>query len=203
MSQENGDQVSSDQTQVEGFGINMASMMHRHWRMFFIEGIVFVLIGVLAIMLPGPFSIGIELVIGWLITLVGIVMGLRAITSHTGPEIAYSAITALFALFIGVWMLVFPHQGVLTITVLLIFFFLIGGLFEMALAFMVRPFPSWKWIFVSGLTGVLVGAILLSSWPQAAAWAIGLLFGINMMMTGMSMAMMAFSLKESAAKAKS
>ena len=116
--------MTSDNRHDEDFGGNMALMMRRHWRMFFVEGMVFMLIGVLAIMLPGPFSIGIELVIGWLITLVGIVMGLRAITSHTGPEIAYSAITALFALFIGVWMLVFPHQGVVTITVLLIFFFL-------------------------------------------------------------------------------
>ncbi len=190
--------MTSDNRHDEDFGGNMALMMRRHWRMFFVEGMVFMLIGVLAIMLPGPFSIGIELVIGWLITLVGIVMGLRAITSHTGPEIAYSAITALFALFIGVWMLVFPHQGVVTITVLLIFFFLIGGLFEVALAFMMRPFPSWKWIFVSGLTGILVGVILLSAWPEATAWAIGLLFGVNMMMTGMSMAMMALSLKQSA-----
>ena len=190
--------MTSDIRHDEDFGGNMALMMRRHWRMFFVEGMVFMLIGVLAIMLPGPFSIGIELVIGWLITLVGIVMGLRAITSHTGPEIAYSAITALFALFIGVWMLVFPHQGVVTITVLLIFFFLIGGLFEVALAFMMRPFPSWKWIFVSGLTGILVGVILLSAWPEATAWAIGLLFGVNMMMTGMSMAMMALSLKQSA-----
>ena len=49
------------------------------------------------------------------------------------------------------------------------------------------------WMIVSGVIDLILAAIILSDLPGSAAWAIGLLVGINMVFGGTSLIAMALA----------
>jgi uncharacterized membrane protein HdeD (DUF308 family) len=52
------------------------------------------------------------------------------------------------------------------------------------MAFRVRPHEGWGWLVLSGLIAVAAGALITLGLPSSAAWALGLLAGINLISTG-------------------
>src|SRR3712207_2518853 len=78
-------------------------------------------------------------------------------------------------LLIGVLFLRDPAQGLLTITLLLIIFFMIEGISKVVFALTIRPFPNWGWVLASGLVGILLALILWANLPITALWLIGVL----------------------------
>ncbi len=88
-----------------------------------------------------------------------------------------------------------PAQGLLTITLLLIVFFMIEGISKIVFALTIRPFPNWGWVLASGMVGVLLSAILWSSLPLTALWLIGLLLGIQLISAGAAIAYLAWQVR--------
>jgi uncharacterized membrane protein HdeD (DUF308 family) len=49
----------------------------------------------------------------------------------------------------------------------------------------------WAWVLVAGIIDLVLAAALLAGLPGTAAWAVGLLVGINLLSTGLSLTAMA------------
>lgn len=83
--------------------------------------------------------------------------------------------TGALSLFAGVLLLWHPVEGVVSLTLLLIAFFIAEGVFQMAAAFGYRHiFPeSWVWMLLSGLADLILALLLISGWPGSANWALG------------------------------
>ena len=56
-----------------------------------------------------------------------------------------------------------------------------------------RPAGGWSWTLLSGLVDLVLAYFIWRGWPASAAWAIGLLVGINMFFLGLSLAMTAIA----------
>ena len=84
----------------------------------------------------------------------------------------------------------------LTITLLLIVFFMIEGISKVAFALTIRPFPHWGWVLASGLVGILLALILWANLPVTAVWPIGLLLGINLISFGAAIAYLAWQVRK-------
>ena len=67
---------------------------------------------------------------------------------------------------------------------LLALLFIIEGIVEFGIAFRIRPHSGWIWMFLSGIIAIAVGILLIANLPSSAAWAIGLLVGINLIFSG-------------------
>ena len=80
----------------------------------------------------------------------------------------------------------------LTITLLLIVFFMVEGISKIAFALTIRPFPNWGWVLANGLVGMVLAAILWASLPVTALWLIGLLLGIQLISAGAAIAYLAW-----------
>ena len=80
----------------------------------------------------------------------------------------------------------------MTITLLLIVFFMIEGISKVVFALTIRPFPNWGWVLASGLVGILLALILWASLPVTAVWLIGVLLGINLISVGAAIAYLAW-----------
>ena len=96
---------------------------------------------------------------------------------------------ALLSLGIGI-LLLYPLTGILSLTLVIAVFFMAGGLFRILLAFRLRPLDHWGWLLVSGILSLLLAAIILTQWPTAAAWLLGLLVGIDLMFSGWTLLML-------------
>jgi uncharacterized membrane protein HdeD (DUF308 family) len=161
--------------------------LKQHHRLFIIEGILFVILGMLAIAIPVIFTFGVELLFGAFLIVGGIFQEYRAYNLWKKPGFYMSLLTGILSLILGVVFIANPLNGVLTLTIMLMLYFFISGLFKIIMAFEMRSMAGWGWILTSGIIGIIMGAIIYSGWPGTALWVIGLLLGIDMLFFGISM----------------
>lgn len=172
----------------------LAGAFHAHWKLFLIEGIVMMALGLLAIAVPEVASLAITIFIGWLFFIGGIFRTVSLLQHRSMPGFGWSLVTALLAIVLGLVLLLRPIAGVLTLTLALIAFFILEGLSAILLALEHRRhLPSWGWVLFSGLVDLLLAFLIWDGWPSSAAWAIGLLVGINMVFAGLSLIMTALA----------
>jgi uncharacterized membrane protein HdeD (DUF308 family) len=87
----------------------------------------------------------------------------------------------------GLIMLGRPLLGLASLTLVLAVYFLVDGIFQIITAFQIKPNEGWGWVLLSGLAASLLGLLIWSQWPFSGVWAIGILVGINLFMSGWSM----------------
>lgn len=171
----------------------MNELIQKHRSLFIFEGILFIILGILAIALPGIMTLGIELLIGWLFIIGGAAQAYRSFTTRDTPSFAFSLISALLSIVIGIMLLMYPLTGVITLTILLIAYFLADGVIRIILGFKMKPILGWGWLVLSGVISLILAALLWAGWPGTVAWGIGLIVGINMLFFGSSLLTLAFS----------
>lgn len=88
-------------------------------------------------------------------------------------------------------------NGVLSLTLILIVFFVIEGVASIMFALEHKRELSgrWGWMLASGIIDLILATIIFAG-PGTAAWAIGLLVGINMVFGGSALIAMALHARE-------
>lgn len=161
--------------------------LQQHRTAFIIESILLIILGIIAIALPFYATLSIELIIGWVLLLGGIVQLYKSIKTIKQPGGAISLMGAIIYIAVGVLMLIYPLTGILTLTLLIGIFFLLEGIAKIAFSFELKPAQNWGWLLVSGIIALLMSGIILWGWPATSLWVIGLLVGINMVFFGFSL----------------
>ncbi|WP_246704369.1 HdeD family acid-resistance protein [Rhizobium sp. P32RR-XVIII] len=164
---------------------------------YLIQGILLMAAGVLAIIYPVISSVAVIVLLGWLLIISGVLQGLSLLGARHVPHFWLQLISVILALLIGFLFLRDPAQGMLTITLLLIVFFMIEGISKVVFALTIRPLPNWGWVLASGLVGILLSLILWSSLPVTALWLVGFLLGIELISVGAALAYFAWQMRQS------
>jgi len=178
----------------------VASAIHEHWKLFLIEGIILGLLGVAAIAVPWIATLAFTLVLGWLFLISGIVGLVTTFWMRGAPGFWWSLFSAIVAIAAGLILLTSPVSGALSLTFVLIAFFVIEGIVTIMYAFEHRNQLSgrWGWMLASGIVDLILAGIIFAGLPGTAAWALGLLVGINLVFGGTAMVGMALAAKEAA-----
>jgi uncharacterized membrane protein HdeD (DUF308 family) len=155
--------------------------------LLYFEAILFILLGIIAIAIPQFFTIGIELLVGLLLIAAGIVQFIRLFQAKDAPGFWGSFFGAIFSLILGALFLIYPLAGVLSLTYLMILYFLIDGIAKIYFSFQLKAFQNWGWILISGIVSLALAAIIFTGLPGTAVWVLGLLVGINMLFFGFSL----------------
>jgi uncharacterized membrane protein HdeD (DUF308 family) len=181
----------------------LSQAVREHWKLFLVEGIVLVILGVLAIAVPQLASIAATIMIGWLFLISGVAGLITTFGARHAPGFWWSLLSAVLGIAAGVVLLGWPLSGVLTLTLLLIVFFIIEGVLSImyALEHKRELTGQWGWMLVSGIIDLVLAAMIWAGLPSTAAWALGLLVGINMLFGGASMIAMAMHARSSDAVA--
>ena len=160
--------------------INKASPWLIRW------GIVVFVCGILAVILPVTFSVGISIIIGCLTLAAGLGHFIFAFhTRHIGGFFWQILIGVLYLL-ATVCLLVNPLLGVLSLTLFLAIFLLLEGIFELVLYFELRRLRHAFWLLLDGAGTLILGVVMLRQWPPASPEIIGTLIGISMMLSAAS-----------------
>jgi len=170
-----------------------AAKKNRKW--FFGVGIAMVILGTLAIILPHAATIATEILIGWLLLFAGAAQLMDTIMSRGCGGFWLKVLGTILYLAAGVFLLVNPPEGVITLTAVLIALFIAGGIFRIISAMQLKDISGWGWILFSGIVTLALGFVLWAGWPGDAAWAIGLIVGIDLVFAGWWMVMFATGLK--------
>lgn len=171
----------------------LAQSIREHWVLFLIEGIVLVVLGILAIIVPPLATITFTLFLGWLFLISGIIGLVSTFWARHAPGFWWSLFSAVLALAAGLVLLAWPVSGAVSLTLLLIVFFTIEGVLSIMYALEHKKELSgrWGWMLVSGIIDLVLAAIILIGLPGTAVWALGLLVGINMLFGGSALIAMA------------
>ncbi len=167
--------------------LNILNYLQKHWKLFAVEGVFFIVLGSIAIIIPQVFTIGIALLLGWLLLVAGIFQIIRSLSLRNMPGISFWLFSGLLQVIIGYFLVIKPTAGVLTLTMLLTLFFALEGVAKISMALMMRPLSRWGWVFFSGLTSLFLAIVVWAGWPGTASWVLGLLLGINMIFLGYSL----------------
>ncbi len=167
--------------------------VREHWVLFLIEGIVLIVLGVLAVIVPVVATIAVAILIGWLFLISGVVGLIATFGARHAPGFGWSLLSAILGIAAGAVLLAWPVSGALSLTLLLIVFFLLEGVASIMYALEHKRELSgrWSWMLTSGIIDLVLAAIILAELPGTAAWALGLLVGINMLFGGSAMVAMA------------
>jgi uncharacterized membrane protein HdeD (DUF308 family) len=171
----------------------VAAAFHEHWRLFLAEGIILVLLGALAVIIPPIATLAVEIIVGWLFLASGIVGLATTYMMRAAPGFWWSLFSAVLALAAGIALIGWPTSGVMSLTLLLIVFFIMEGVATIMYALEHRAETSGRWalMLLSGIVDLVLAAIIYAGLPGTAAWAIGLLVGINMLFGGSAIIAMA------------
>jgi uncharacterized membrane protein HdeD (DUF308 family) len=158
--------------------------LRRSWKALMFVGVAAIALGCIAILVPAVAAVGTAIFIGWLLLFVGIVMIAGAFSAHSVGTLVLRLIWAILTVVVGLWLIVEPHNGTLTLTLVLGIYFLFMGLTRTTIAFLARGEPNAGLLGLSGIAGILIGALILAKFPSSADWAIGLLVGIDLIFIG-------------------
>jgi uncharacterized membrane protein HdeD (DUF308 family) len=192
--------MATTNNEIEQVRAQVAGAVSRHWGLFLFEGIVLLILGTLAVLAPVIASVAAAVFFGWLLLISGIVGLVTTFRARQAPGFWWSLLSALLGIIAGGLLLVWPLQGTLSLTAVLIAFLFIEGVVSIMYALEHRSALSgrWGWMLASGVLDVVLGLILFLGLPGTALWALGLLIGINMLFGGWSLIFMALHARPSA-----
>ena len=171
------------------FTAALTRAMHDHWRSFLAEGIILSVLGIAAIVVPPLAGLVATIVLGWLFVMAGIVGLLFTLRARGAPGFGWALLSALVALIAGGLLLWNPLRGLITLTYVLVAFFIFDGIVIIILAITHRRelTAKWEWMLVNGIIDLVLAGIVISGMPGTLAWALGLIVGIDLLFGGASL----------------
>ena len=169
--------------------------VQKHWKALLIEGVLLIVLGLAAMVIPSLASFAVTIFLGSLFLIGGLAELALLVWTGKTPGFWLSLLSALLAAGVGIVLLARPAQGTLTLTIVLGAYFAVEGVFTIMYALEHGGELSKRrgWLIVSGLLDLLVAVLIIAGLPGSASWAIGLLVGVDLVFGGLSLIWMALA----------
>jgi uncharacterized membrane protein HdeD (DUF308 family) len=183
------DQHAAAESFVEG----LEHAAQTYWPILLIEGLALVLFGILALFIPPLVTLGITITLGWLFVAVGIVALSIYSSAYAVPGIRSLLFPAVLSAIVGIVLLLRPVGGAISLTVILIIFFGLGGVAKLFYPLQrSQHFSDYTgWIRASGVVDLSLAALMFFGLPEIASWAPGLLLSANLVLGGVALIVVA------------
>ncbi|MFZ0285238.1 MAG: HdeD family acid-resistance protein [Terriglobales bacterium] len=164
--------------------------------MSIVWGILLIVFGMLAVGSPYVAAVAVNIVIAWLIVLAGVVHITLAFSAHGAGSTIWKLLVGVAYLFFGAYVILHPVLAVASLTLILASLFLIEGVLDIILFFKMRPMHGATWVLIDGIVTLLLGLMIYRQWPSSSLWAIGILVGVSMIISGVTRVMMSLAVRK-------
>ena len=154
----------------------------RGWCIFW--GILLIITGILAILMPEIAALATVLTLAWLLTFAGIVEIVHAFQTRRRAGFGWKLAAGIITFLLGLSLLLFPVAGIATLALWIGALVFASGIVRLILAFRVRPAKGWGWVLFDGILSIGVGALIAWGWPASSVGFIGLLTGFWLLFSG-------------------
>jgi uncharacterized membrane protein HdeD (DUF308 family) len=195
--------MSMNQPDADRLRSAVASSLHEHWVLFLVEGVVLLVLGLIAIIVPPIATLATAILLGWLFLISGVAGLITTFWMRRAPGFWWSLLSAVLGIAAGIVLLGWPVSGAVSLTLVLIVFFTVEGLASVMFALDHKRELSgrWGWMLVSGVIDLILAALILWGLPGTAVWALGLLVGINLVFGGSALIAMALGARSPGSRA--
>ena len=165
-----------------------------------VPGVLLVLLGIAAIVLPhfSPLTIG--TLLAWIFTIGGISKIIYGILSRKAKGLLGNLLDGILDLLLGIFLFTDILRGILALTLLVGIFVFLSGVVTVIRVFKLRSASNRVWLLFSGMIRIILGLIIWSQWPSNPEWLIGLLVGIVFLASGLSLIKLGLTVKEITSK---
>ena len=160
-----------------------------------LTGVLLIVFGVIAIATPAVAGKAVVMVIGAVLLIVGIVQIVSGLQTEGWSSKLSPLILGVIAALCGLGLLSEPWIGMKYIALLLAIFFVMEGLWKIIASFSYRPASGWLMILLSGVIALVLGLMIWRQWPVSGLWAVGILVGVDLLMTGISLVALASTMR--------
>jgi uncharacterized membrane protein HdeD (DUF308 family) len=168
--------------------------LRNDWWCIFTLGISLVVCGVLAMGMSFFVSVLTVAVFGVLLLAGGIAQILSVFwTGRWSGTLPHLLVGILYAV-TGYVLVDAPLQSAVALTLVIACFLLVGGVFRIVAAMLLRS-PGWAWVVLNGFISLMLGLLIYKQWPASGLWMIGLFVGIEMLFNGWVWIMLALDLR--------
>lgn len=158
--------------------------------------VLFIILGMFAIIEPGVAGLGVTLLVGWLLIFGSVMHFLAAFKGGGAKQVIFQMLVGIVYLIGGIYFLTHTIMGVSTLTLLLAAIILVEGVIEIISYFRMRSEQPSGWMLLNGIITLLLGALIWFHWPSSSVWAIGTLVGVNLLMTGITRLMFGLAMRK-------
>jgi len=192
--------MSTNQPDINDFQRAVGSALHAHWKLFLFEGVVLLILGATALGMPPLATLAVTIVFGWVFLVSGVMRLFTTFLMRGAPGFWWSLLSALLGVAVGTLLLSRPLSGAFSLTIVLVAFFIIEGVASIMFALDHKRELSgrWGWMLASGVVDLVLGTMIFAGLPSTAAWAVGLLVGVNMVFGGSALIAMALHARNTA-----
>ena len=178
---------SSSESAVTGSEGALSDELQSRWQLLLVAGVVIALMGLVATFAPFLTGISIASLVGVLLIVGGTLQLVGALRGEGWRGFVWQIVLGGLSLVAGITVFLNPLLGLVTLTLLVIAYLVASGVVEVVMGLKLRGEPNWAWTIASGVIGILLGAMLWVGFPSTALWAVGVLFGVNLLISGISM----------------
>ncbi|MFC1690296.1 HdeD family acid-resistance protein [Pseudomonadota bacterium] len=165
-------------------------------KMLMFMGLALVILGALLLVSPAAVGSAVVRLVAFVLVVTGIVQLVQGLRGGTGVHTIVSSVLGLAVAGLGVAVWFNPMLGSGFLTALLMIFFVVNGLWKISTGIRYRQLNGWSWFLLSGLVSLVFVYFLWAQWPLAGAWAVGVLVGLDLLLTGLSMIVVAAAMKK-------
>jgi len=169
--------------------------LRRGRRRLMIAGVLMIVLGVVAIIVPAIASVATAIFIGWILLIASAFDLANAMAVAHGGRKALRFVLALLTFIAGIYLLVAPLDGVFTLTVVLVIWFMATGTARVIIGIAERGLPGWGMTVLSGGISIALGVLIAEKLPSSADWAIGLIVGVDLLFSGTLLTSLAYRLR--------
>jgi uncharacterized membrane protein HdeD (DUF308 family) len=162
-----------------------------------VTGIALSIFGVLLLVTPVAAGDAVVRLVALVLAVTGVAHMIQSLRAASAVHKAVSVILGAIVAGVGVLVWFNPELGSGFLTALLMIFFVVNGLWKISTSFRFRLLRRWWWLMISGLISLLLAALLWNQWPLSGAWAIAVFVGVDLLVTGIPMIVLASTLKKS------
>lgn len=170
-------------TYVSDFLVAGLEQVRKSWGWFLIFGILLTALGAMCIVKAQTATTFSILALGWVLVIGGVFWLVNAFWALNWHGFFLYLLNAIIRGVTGYLLIRHPDAGAAGVTMLLAALFIVGGLFRAAGASAIK-FPRWGWTVVSGIISVALGVFLLTTWPTATTYFIGIAIGVDLIFDG-------------------
>jgi len=105
----------------------------------------------------------------------------------------WSFMSALLFLIVGATLLMQPLSSMTIITLVVGVALLVAGVLRLSTAIALRQAPGSAWRFFNAVISIVLGGMVVWSWPGSSLWFIGTIIAVEMIFSGWALLFMALT----------
>lgn len=155
----------------------------RGWQLFW--GVLLIVAGVLALLMPAVAALATALVFGWLLLFSGVFEIVYAFQTRHLDGFGWRLASGILTLVLGVAIVFLPVAGIASLALLVGAFLFAAGIARTGLALRLRPRKGWGWVLFDGLLSIAVSILVAIGWPASSIGLVGFLTGFTLVFNGL------------------